>query len=64
MPGATSAVGRLPARRRRFARMAPPIRCALSVFWELGAEVFSVGVSPDCTNINGDCGALAPEAMR
>jgi phosphoglucosamine mutase len=34
------------------------------VFWELGAEVFSIGVSPDGMNINRDCGALEPEAMR
>jgi phosphoglucosamine mutase len=39
-------------------------RVAPTVFWELGAEVFSIGVSPDGTNINRDCGALAPEAMR
>jgi phosphoglucosamine mutase len=34
------------------------------VFWELGAEVFSIGVSPDGLNINRECGALAPEQMR
>jgi phosphoglucosamine mutase len=39
-------------------------RVAPTVFWELGAEVFSVGVSPDGLNINRDCGALAPEQMR
>src|SRR5436305_12350002 len=39
-------------------------RVAPTVFWELGAEVFSVGVSPDGTNINRECGALAPEQMR
>src|SRR4029077_5106959 len=39
-------------------------RVAPTVFWELGAEVFSIGVSPDGTNINRDCGALAPEQMR
>jgi phosphoglucosamine mutase len=39
-------------------------RVAPTVFWELGAEVFSIGVSPDGTNINRECGALAPEAMR
>src|SRR4029077_1075718 len=33
-------------------------------FWELGAEVFSVGVAPDGLNINRECGALAPEMMR
>src|SRR3974390_654929 len=39
-------------------------KVAPTVFWELGAEVFSVGVSPDGTNINRECGALAPEQMR
>jgi phosphoglucosamine mutase len=39
-------------------------KVAPTVFWELGAEVFSIGVSPDGLNINRDCGALAPEAMR
>jgi phosphoglucosamine mutase len=39
-------------------------KVAPTVFWELGAEVFSIGVSPDGTNINGECGALAPEQMR
>src|SRR5580700_12682 len=39
-------------------------KVAPTVFWELGAEVFSIGVSPDGMNINRDCGALAPEAMR
>jgi phosphoglucosamine mutase len=39
-------------------------KVAPTVFWELGAEVFAVGVSPDGLNINRDCGALAPEQMR
>src|ERR1700720_4405799 len=39
-------------------------KVAPAVFWELGAEVFSIGVSPDGMNINRDCGALSPEAMR
>ena len=39
-------------------------KVAPTVFWELGAEVFSLGVSPDGMNINRECGALAPEAMR
>ncbi len=34
------------------------------MFWELGAEVFSLGVSPDGLNINRECGALSPEQMR
>ena len=39
-------------------------KVAPTVFWELGAEVFSIGVSPDGMNINRECGALSPEAMR
>jgi phosphoglucosamine mutase len=39
-------------------------KVAPTVFWELGAEVFSIGVAPDGLNINRDCGALAPEQMR
>ncbi len=37
---------------------------APSVFRELGAEVFEMGVNPDGLNINKDCGALHPDAMR
>jgi phosphoglucosamine mutase len=33
-------------------------RVAPTVFWELGAEVIKVGVSPDGFNINKDCGSL------
>ena len=33
------------------------------VFHELGAEVISIGVSPDGRNINDGCGATAPEAL-
>jgi phosphoglucosamine mutase len=39
-------------------------KVAPTVFWELGAEVFSIGVAPDGLNINRECGALAPEQMR
>src|SRR6267378_4577035 len=39
-------------------------KVAPTVFWELGAEVFTIGVSPDGLNINRECGALAPEQMR
>jgi phosphoglucosamine mutase len=39
-------------------------KVAPTVFWELGAEVFSVGISPDGFNINRECGALAPEHIR
>ncbi len=31
--------------------------------WELGAEVVSIGVKPDGTNINKECGSTAPEAL-
>jgi phosphoglucosamine mutase len=33
------------------------------VFEELGAKVTTLGVNPDGTNINKDCGALHPELM-
>jgi len=33
------------------------------VFHELGAEVISIGVSPDGRNINDGCGATAPQAL-
>jgi len=39
-------------------------RAAPSVLWELGAEVVSIGVTPNGTNINADCGATATNAMR
>jgi phosphoglucosamine mutase len=39
-------------------------KVAPTVFWELGAEVFPVGVTPDGTNINRECGAVAPEQMQ
>ncbi len=39
-------------------------RVAPTVLWELGAEVVSVGVSPDGTNINAHCGAVAPAALQ
>ena len=35
-------------------------RVAPTVLWELGAEVVSVGVSPDGFNINRDCGSTKP----
>ena len=38
-------------------------RAAPLVFEELGAEVISIGVSPDGTNINKDCGATHPALM-
>src|SRR5262245_7256073 len=38
-------------------------RVAPEALWELGAEVFSVGVEPDGFNINKDCGSTAPAAL-
>ncbi|MGI9483885.1 MAG: phosphoglucosamine mutase [Hyphomicrobiales bacterium] len=38
-------------------------KVAPAVLWELGAEVFSIGVEPDGFNINEDCGSTAPEAL-
>ena len=34
------------------------------VFEELGAEVISIGVQPDGTNINAKCGSTYPETLR
>ncbi len=36
-------------------------RAAPEVLWELGAEVIPVGVSPNGTNINLDCGSTHPQ---
>ncbi len=38
-------------------------RIAPAVFFELGAEVIPLSVSPNGTNINADCGAMAPQEM-
>ncbi len=38
-------------------------KVAPEVLWELGADIVPLGVSPDGTNINMDCGSTAPEAM-
>jgi phosphoglucosamine mutase len=38
-------------------------KVAPTVLWELGAEVVSVGVSPDGFNINRECGSTAPERL-
>ncbi|MCP5412977.1 MAG: phosphoglucosamine mutase [Alphaproteobacteria bacterium] len=38
-------------------------RVAPAVLWELGADIVPIGVTPDGTNINLDCGSTAPEAM-
>lgn len=34
------------------------------IFQELGAEVITIGVEPDGTNINTQCGSLNPELLR
>lgn len=39
-------------------------RAGPEVFEELGAEVTAIGVQPDGRNINAECGALYPQALR
>jgi phosphoglucosamine mutase len=38
-------------------------KVAPAVLWELGADIFTVGVDPDGLNINLDTGSTAPQAM-
>ena len=38
-------------------------KVAPTVLWELGADVVAIGVEPDGTNINRNCGATAPETL-
>jgi phosphoglucosamine mutase len=38
-------------------------KVAPEVLWELGADIVSMGVTPNGTNINLDCGSTAPQAM-
>ncbi len=38
-------------------------KVAPEVLWELGAEVIGMGIEPNGTNINLDCGSTSPEAM-
>jgi phosphoglucosamine mutase len=38
-------------------------KVAPEALWELGAEVFSIGIEPDGFNINRDVGSTAPEAL-
>src|ERR1700742_1144981 len=38
-------------------------KVAPAVLWELGADIVALGVSPDGTNINQDCGSTAPDTM-
>jgi phosphoglucosamine mutase len=37
---------------------------APSALWELGAEVVTIGVSPNGLNINDGCGSTAPQALQ
>lgn len=39
-------------------------KVAPEVLWELGADVVKLGVEPNGTNINLECGSTAPEALR
>ena len=39
-------------------------KVAPAVLWELGADIVTLGVEPNGTNINLDCGSTAPEAMQ
>ena len=39
-------------------------KVAPQVFHELGAQVVAIGVTPDGTNINRNCGATSPAAMQ
>jgi phosphoglucosamine mutase len=39
-------------------------KVAPTVLWELGAEVTSIGVSPDGFNINGKCGSTHPAHLQ
>ena len=38
-------------------------KVAPEVLWELGADIVAMGVTPNGTNINLDCGSTAPEAL-
>jgi phosphoglucosamine mutase len=38
-------------------------KVAPAVLWELGAEIIPLGVEPNGSNINLECGSTAPEAM-
>jgi phosphoglucosamine mutase len=38
-------------------------KVAPAVLWELGADIVPMGVTPDGTNINQDCGSTEPQAM-
>ena len=38
-------------------------KVAPEVLWELGADIVTIGVTPDGTNINQDCGSTAPQTL-
>ena len=38
-------------------------KVAPEVLWELGADIVPMGVTPDGTNINLECGSTAPQAL-
>src|SRR6202035_5519062 len=38
-------------------------KVAPEALWELGAEVFSIGIEPDGFNINHEVGSTAPDAL-
>ncbi len=38
-------------------------KVAPQILWELGASVIPIGVAPDGTNINRNCGATVPETL-
>ncbi len=38
-------------------------RIAPNVFWELGAEVVTIGIDPNGININDGCGSINPSAL-
>src|SRR3546814_12879316 len=37
---------------------------APSAFWELGAEVVAIGVTPNGININDRCGSTSPQLLQ
>ena len=39
-------------------------KIAPRVFWELGADIFEIGTSPNGTNINQNCGATSLSALQ
>jgi phosphoglucosamine mutase len=38
-------------------------KVAPEVLWELGADIVTLGVTPNGTNINQDCGSTAPQSL-